>query len=433
MRSHVRYWIVSLLFFASTINYADRGALSVVKGSLKLGPEAMGILFSAWAWSYTIAQIPSGWLLDRYGSKNIYGLSILIWSVLTFMAGLVRYTLSGQAAVVALFVLALLAGFAYAPAFPGNGRIVAAWFPTKERGTASALFTNSIHFSQMLFFPLMAWLTKAYGWPYVFFVMGLIGIGLSVVWFMVVDSPREQPWVSPEELDYIERGGALVNMDLKAGRGGNPIQWEYVWQLLQSRMMIGAYLGQYCITTLTYFFITWFPAYLVDRGMSILKTGLVASFLALFGFMGGMAGGSFSDFLIRRGYSLTVARKTPIVLGMLISCTMIACNYTNKSSLIIAFMAAAYLGKGWGSLGWTVVSDTSPKEIVGLSGGLFNMFGNLSGVISPIVVGYLIKWYGFNAALIFVGANAVGAILSYLLVVGPIQRLQLIPVERKLT
>jgi ACS family glucarate transporter-like MFS transporter len=160
--------------------------------------------------------------------------------------------------------------------------------------------------------------------------------------------------------------------------------------------------------------------------MSILKAGFVAVLPALFGFIGGILGGIFSDFLLRKGASLSVARKTPIVLGMLMSTSMIACNYSSVEWIVVAIMALAFFGKGVGALGWAVVSDTSPKEIAGLSGGLFNTFGNTAGITTPIIIGYIVQGTGsFNGALVFVGANALGAILSYLLIVGEIKRMEL--------
>jgi ACS family glucarate transporter-like MFS transporter len=192
-------------------------------------------------------------------------------------------------------------------------------------------------------------------------------------------------------------------------------------------MLVGIYIGQFCITTLTYFFITWFPDYLVKaRHMSILKAGFAVALPALCGCVGGVLGGVSSDALLRRGYSLTFARKTPIIAGMLLSVTMIACNYTNAQASVIFLMSLAFFGKGFGALGWTVISDTSPKQLIGLNGGLFNMFGNMAGITTPIVIGYIVKKTGsFNDALIFVGLTALLAIFSYVVIVGEIKRLDL--------
>ncbi|HFI7363254.1 MFS transporter [Escherichia coli] len=205
----------------------------------------------------------------------------------------------------------------------------------------------------------------------------------------------------------------------------------YFWSIfIWSRMMIGVYIGQYCINALTYFFITWFPVYLVQaRGMSILKAGFVASVPAVCGFIGGVLGGIISDWLMRRTGSLNIARKTPIVMGMLLSMVMVFCNYVNVEWMIIGFMALAFFGKGIGALGWAVMADTAPKEISGLSGGLFNMFGNISGIVTPIAIGYIVGTTGsFNGALIYVGVHALIAVLSYLVLVGDIKRIELKPV-----
>ena len=432
MKTHTRYWIVFMLFFASTVNYADRASLSItskdLSSSLGLDPVWMGYLLSAWGWSYVIAQIPCGWLLDRFGSKRIYGTAILLWSILTFFMGFTGI-LHGHIAFVALFILLFLAGFALAPAFPGNGRFVAAWFPTRERGTASAIFNSSQYFSLVLFAPLMAWLTKTLGWQSVFWSMGMLGILATPLWFKFMHAPKNHPQLSADELRHIEQGGGLVNMDMSGKSGARfNVKWSHIRQLLGSRMLVGVYLGQFCITTLTYFFIQWFPGYLENRGMSILKVGLVAVLPALCGFIGGILGGRFSDLLLKHGRSLSFARKLPIVLGMLLSCVMIVCIYVHSDWLVVAIMCLAFFGKGFGALGWTVVSDTSPKEILGLSGGLFNTFGNTSAITTAIIIGYLVKGTGgFNAALVFVGLSALAAVFFYLFVVGDIKRLELQP------
>jgi ACS family glucarate transporter-like MFS transporter len=427
-----RYMVVWLLFVATTVNYADRATLSIagpaLAKDLALDPVAMGYVFSAFGWAYVLGQIPGGWLLDRFGSKRVYVLSVLIWSVFTLLQGFVG-VLPASIAVASLFFLRFLLGLAEAPSFPGNSRIVSAWFPTAERGTASAIFNSAQYFALVIFSPIMGTITHALGWRYVFFVMGALGMVLAALLSRLIHAPREDPRVSSDELAYIEQGGALVNLDYsQAGAPASRVPtWANVRQLLGSRMLVGVYVGQYCITTLTYFFLTWFPVYLVEgRGMSILTVGFVAALPALCGFVGGMLGGVFSDALIRRGHSLTVARKTPIVAGMLLSVTMIACNYVDAHWAVVGIMALAFFGKGIGALGWAVVSDTSPREIAGLSGALFNTFGNTAAITTPIVIGYLVKGSGqFAGALVFVGANAIVAMLSYLLVVGEIKRLEL--------
>jgi ACS family glucarate transporter-like MFS transporter len=307
--------------------------------------------------------------------------------------------------------------------------MVAAWFPVKERGTASAIFNSAQYFATVLFAPIMGWLVHSHGWQSVFYFMGALGIVIAFVWLKTIYGPKQHPSISASELRYLEEGGALVDID-RGKAAAKPTQvrtWACIKELLGNRMLLGVYIGQYCITTLTYFFLTWFPVYLVqERGMTILKAGFVASLPAIAGFLGGISGGWLSDRLARRGYSLSISRKTPIVIGMLMSMSMIACNYIRADMLVVAVMSLAFFGKGVGALGWAVVSDTSPKEAGGLSGGLFNTFGNTAGITTPIVIGYIVQGTGsFAGALVFVGANAAMAIASYLFIVGDIKRVKL--------
>ena len=429
-RSRVRIFIVTMLFLVTTVNYADRATLSIagpaLSKELHLDPIAMGYIFSAFGWSYVVAQVPGGWLLDRFGSRWVYAFSIMIWSAFTLMQGWVGF-LGGGAAITVLFLLRLLVGFAEAPSFPANARIVAAWFPGNERGTASAFFNSGQYFATVIFAPLMGWIAHDFGWRYVFFVMGGLGILVGLVWIKTMFGPKEHPAINEAEFDYIRRGGALVDMDAKDAKADSRPKWDHIRQLLGNRMMLGVYLGQFCINTLTYFFLTWFPVYLVkERGLSILQAGFVASLPALCGFFGGVLGGVLSDYILRKTGSLTAARKIPIIGGMLLSMSIIGCNYVDGQAMVVGFMALAFFGKGIGALGWAVVSDTSPKEAGGVSGGLFNTFGNLSSISTPIIIGYIVAATGsFSGALVFVGINALCAAIAYLFIVGRIERVQL--------
>jgi len=432
--THIRYLIVTMLFIASCFSYGDRIALSIagtaMQKELALDPVRLGFLLSGFSWAYVLGQLPSGGLLDRFGSKRVYGISIVCWTVCAFLIGFTGY-LAAAWIFSAIFLLRLLCGLAQSPVFPGNGRIVAAWFPTAERGRTSAIFTASQYFALVVFAPLFGWLTHSYGWRSCFWFMGVFGFVLAFAWSKVVYNVRDHPMISQGEIDFIERGGGLVNVDGVTGAGAsrNPLALTGVRELLGQRMLVGIYLGQFCITTLTYFFLTWFPVYLMQaRHLSILQGGFAAALPALCGFVGGVLGGVCSDALLRGGCSLTFARKAPIIAGMLLSVIMIACNYTNVQGLVMFLMSLAFFGKGFGALGWTVIADTSPKELIGLNGGLFNLFGNTAGITTPIVIGYLVKKTGsFNDALIFVGVTALVAIFSYVVIVGEIKRLELHP------
>ncbi|GGD77096.1 MFS transporter [Caballeronia grimmiae] len=435
-RTKVRYVILLLIFAITTFNYADRATLSVTGAAMRaeFGFDAirMGYIFSAFSWAYVLSQVPAGWLLDRFGARRVYAASIFLWSLFTLLQSAIGLLGSAAAAVTALFVLRFMMGAAEAPAFPANAKVIASWFPTKERGTASAIFNSAQYFAAVVFTPLMAWLTHAFGWHHVYIVMGVAGLMLAIIWLSVMKNPADHPRVNRDELEYIEQGGGLVRgHQRERGSGsadqGSPVGWPVVKQLLTNRMLLGVYLAQYCINVLTYFFLTWFPIYLVQaRHMTILQAGLVASLPAICGFTGGVLGGVLSDSLIRRGHSLTVARKAPIVGGMLLSSCIIGCNYVNTDWIVVALMSLAFFGKGIGALGWAVVADTSPKEAIGLSGSIFNMFGNVAGIVTPIVIGYLVATTGsFNGALAFVGVNALITVFSYLVIVKKIERVQL--------
>jgi ACS family glucarate transporter-like MFS transporter len=427
--THVRYAIVLMLFVASTFSYGDRVVLSIaaadIRRDLHLDALRLGYLFSGFGWAYAAAQLPAGSLLDRFGSKRMYGLSILCWSGCAILSGFTGY-LPALGAFYVLFALRLLSGLAQSPVFPANGRIVAAWFPTAERGRASAIFNSSQYFSLVLFAPVIGWIAHALGWKQCFWFAGVIGFTLAAVWFHVIHGVKTHPRISQAEIQLIERGGGLVSLDGSHQPRANTLTWPVVRWLVGKRMLVGIYLGQYCITTLTWFFLTWFPIYLTQtRHLSVVKAGFLAAVPALCGFTGGILGGVASDRLLKSGHSLTLARKVPIVTGMLLAMTMVACNYVNSNLAVTGLMSLAFFGKGFGALGWSVISDTSPKNLVGVNGGLFNLIGNLAGITTPIIIGAIVKGTGaFRYALVFMAASALLAIIAYLPVVGEIRRLE---------
>jgi MFS transporter, ACS family, glucarate transporter len=428
--THVRYIVILMLFIASTFSYGDRVVLSIaavdLSRDLHLDALQLGYLLSGFGWAYAAAQLPAGALLDRFGSKRVYGISIICWSASALMAGFTGY-LPALAASYTLFALRFVSGLAQSPVFPGNGRIVAAWFPTAERGRASAIFNASQYFSLVLFAPVMGWIVHLWGWKQCFWFAGLISLVLAVVWFRVIHGVRNHPHINAAEIDYIEHGGGLASLDANSRPRRNMLTASAVKWLLSNRMLVGIYLGQYCITTLTWFFLTWFPIYLNQaRHISIVQVGFLAALPALCGFLGGILGGVVSDRLLQAGRSITFARKLPIVTGMALAMSIMACNFVSARSTVMLLMSLAFFGKGFGALGWTVISDTSPKELVGVNGGLFNLIGNLAGITTPLVIGVIVRRTGsFQGALIYVGVTALIAIIAYLPIVGEIRRLEM--------
>ncbi|WP_322093736.1 MFS transporter [Paraburkholderia bannensis] len=436
---HFRYCILGLIFCVTVLNYADRATLSIagtfVAKDLRLTPAALGVVFSAFGWAYAIGQIPGGWLLDRFGARRVYGASILLWSFFTMCQGTVSIFGSVASATAALFVMRFMLGLVESPAFPGNARVVAAWFPTAERGTASALFNSAQYLAVVIFTPLMAWFTHAFGWHYVFFLMGALGVVAALIWFATMHEPSTHPRMSRAELDYIAERGALVNLDSrrndKSGARRRFTRAE-IATLFTDRKLWALYIGQYCITALTYFFITWFPIYLVkERGMNIMTVGLVAALPAICGFSGGVLGGAFSDWLIRRGVSMSAARKTPFMIGMVLATTLMAAPFASSDTAVVVLVSLAFFGKGLGAVGWAVLADVAPREMTGLSGGVFNGIGNVAGIVTPMVIGFVVTTTGsFDRALWFVGAHGVVAILAYGVLAGRFARVELPVTER---
>lgn len=431
-RVPTRMLVLALIFVITTVNYADRSSLSItgssVQADLGFSTVQLGYIFSAFSWAYVIAQLPGGVLLDRFGARRIYGLSLVLWTLVTLAVSLVGLiTTPVLVAVTSIFVLRLLLGAFESPAFPANARVATTWFPTAERGRATAVFNSAQYFATAAFAPIMGWLTHQFGWRWVFVMLGALGLLLAVVWFRWMDSPRNHPRVSAKELQTIRDGGGLVDLDEADVRGASreALNWRSLGKIFAFRGLWGVYITQYAINALTYFFITWFPVYLVQgRGLSLLEVGFVAALPALCGFGGGLLGGFFSDALLRRGLSVTAARKIPSVLGMLLATSIGLCNLTDSSALIIALMTLAFFGKGLGALGWAITTDIAPPEAASFVGSTMNAFGNAAGIVTPIVIGYTVQVTGsFHTALWFVAAHGLLALVGFA-VMGPIRRIQ---------
>jgi ACS family glucarate transporter-like MFS transporter/ACS family D-galactonate transporter-like MFS transporter len=219
-RSNVRYAILAMIFIITTFNYADRATLSVTGSAMRaeFGFDAirMGYIFSAFSWAYVLSQLPAGWLLDRFGARRVYAASIFLWSLFTLLQSAIGLAGSAAGAVVALFALRFAMGAAESPAFPANAKVVASWFPTAERGTASAIFNSAQYFAAVVFTPLMAWVTHAFGWHHVYIMMGLTGLLLALTWLKAMKNPADHPRVNRAELEHIEQGGGVVNAPKRA-------------------------------------------------------------------------------------------------------------------------------------------------------------------------------------------------------------------------
>ncbi len=435
-KTNYRFVVLALITLVLTLSTADRATLSVagvgMGKDLNFNSMEMGYLFSAFSWAYVLGQVPAGWLGDKLGSKVTMFGGLLMWSVVTVAMGFVW---PSSYAFTLLLGLRFLLGIFETPVGPSSGRIIAGWFPSSERGKAGAIFNSAQYLSLAVFTPLMGWLAYTFSWHYVYIVMGFLGVLLAITWHALFYVPTKHPHVNQAELDYIQDGGGLIEMDAQIGKEGpkdgaakgEGVKFSDIAQLFKSRMLSGIFLAQYCITAISWFYLSWFPIYLVKaKGFSILQAGFIASIPAIAGCIGGISSGFVSDWILKKTGSVSLARKIPITIGFTLSATIMICNYVEAETVVIALMSAAFFGKGFGNLGWTVVADTAPKEIVGLTSGVFNSIGQASGIITPVVIGYILQTTGsFNGALIYVGAHGLVAIFSYWFIVGKIQRFEL--------
>ncbi|WP_313299061.1 MFS transporter [Pseudomonas sp.] len=421
--SRKRFFIMLLLFITVVINYLDRSNLSIaapaLTSELGIDPIHVGLVFSAFGWTYAAMQIPGGWLVDRVPPRILYSAALVLWSLATVMLGFVS-------SFIALFVLRMAVGALEAPAYPINSRVVTTWFPERERATAIGFYTSGQFVGLAFLTPVLAWLQHAFGWHMVFVATGAVGILWGVIWYAVYREPRDFKGANPAEIELIREGGGLVDMQREQSQAKARFSWLDLGIVLSKRKLWGIYLGQFCLNSTLWFFLTWFPTYLVKyRGMDFIKSGLLASLPFLAAFVGVLCSGVFSDWLIRRGASVGFARKLPIISGLLISTAIIGANFVESTPLVIAFLALAFFGNGLASITWSLVSTLAPARLLGLTGGVFNFVGNLSAIVTPIVIGVLASGDSFAPAITYIAALALIGALSYILLVGKVERIEL--------
>ncbi|MGE8640783.1 MAG: MFS transporter, partial [Achromobacter sp.] len=357
-------------------------------------------------------------LVDRVSPRVLYAAALILWSAATFFMGF-------AGSFVILFVLRLAVGALEAPAYPINNRVVTTWFPEKERATAIGFYTSGQFVGLAFLTPVLAWLQHHYGWHMVFVSTGLLGIVWGVLWYLIYREPRQFKGANAAELELIQKGGGVIDLDRNVKAKKAPFDWNDLALVMTKRKLWGVYLGQFCLTSTLWFFLTWFPTYLVKyRGMDFIKSGFLASVPFLAAFVGVLCSGVLSDFLIRRGATVGLARKLPIILGLLISTSMIGANFTDSTPWVIFFLAVAFFGNGLASITWSLVSTLAPVRLLGLTGGVFNFVGNLSSICTPIVIGFLVSKDSFAPAIVYVSSLALLGALSYILLVGKVERIE---------
>jgi MFS transporter, ACS family, D-galactonate transporter len=405
MQSRARFRVLALISAGTMINFLDRTVLGIaapaMANDLQISPAVMGIVFSAFSWSYAASQIPGGWVLDRIGTRLTYFLAVTFWSLFTLAQGF-------AAGVASLLAFRLGLGISEAPCFPANSRVVATWFREQERAQATAVYTIGEYLGLACFGPPLFWISRRFGWRSLFFAVGGAGIVFAGIWWVLYRDPEScGPKTKPVR--------------------ANPVNWAQIRQLLRYRQVWGATIGQFGGNSTLVFFLTWFPTYLAnERHMDWMRAGVYAVLPFLAAAAGVLLGGWGSDTLLKRTGSRNLARKLPIVTGLFGASTIMFANYVTGDAAVIAIFSFAFFCQGMTGLGWTVISDVAPKEMIGLTGGIFNFGANIAGVATPIVVGAAIGATGsFLYALAYVGAMALIGALSYVFLLGNVERIVL--------
>ncbi len=415
----VRYGIVFMLFITVIVNYMDRSNISIaapfITKELGIDSVQMGLIFSAFGWTYCLLQIPGGWLLDKLGNRNTHTLGIAGFSLMTLLQGF-------ASGFTGLMFFRIGLGVFEAPAFPTNSKVAASWFPENERARAISIYTSGQFIGLAFLTPTLIFLQQSFGWRGLFIIAGILGLAWSVLWFLFYRDPDKSKKVNQAELDYIREGDGLVTgTSEKAVK--SKISLKDLGFVLSSRKLWGIYIGQFAVSSTLWFFLTWFPTYLVEyRGMTFIKTGVLASLPFIAAFVGVLASGFLSDFLVKNGVSKNKARKIPIITGLLLATFIIGANYVDSPVLIVLFMSIAFFGNGFASITWVFVSLLAPKRLIGIAGGVFNFIGGTASIIIPIVIGYLVKGGNFAPALTFIACITLMGALSYIFLVGKVER-----------
>lgn len=401
--SRTRFLMLALLAIGTMINYLDRTVLGIAAPSLTqelhLTPAIMGVMFSAFSWAYALGQIPGGVFLDRMGSKITYFCAVTVWSLFTLLQ-------SVATGVYSLFGFRLGLGISEAPCFPVNSRVVAAWFPMQERARATAVYTVGEYLGLAGFGPALFWITRRFGWRAMFLTVGAAGLVFGLAWWKLYREPAHAP---------------------AAPSTRAPFSWARVHQLLGFRQIWGVSLGQFGGNSTLVFFLTWFPTYLAkERHLPWITAGWFSVLPFLAAAAGVLFGGWLSDALLKRTGSANIARKLPMIVGLLGAAIILTANYLASDALVIAIMSVAFFAQGMTGLGWTLIADIAPHTLMGLTGGIFNFAANLAGILTPIVIGVLVGQTGsFAYALVYVSAAALLGAIGYIFVLGDVKRIEM--------
>jgi MFS family permease len=392
--------VLILLVLSVAINYLDRGVLSVsaplIQRELSLSPTQMGLLFSAFFWSYSVFQLGSGWLVDRYDVKRVFGAGFLLWSLATAAVG-------GITAFGWLVFARVILGIGESVAYPAYSRILARDFPEHRRGLANSLVDAGSKVGPALSTLAGGLLVDRFGWRALFLSIGLGSLLWLIPWTMFVPSRSGA--------GQIERDGGASLLDI--------VRRREAW---------GTCLGMFSLGYVWYFLLSWLPSYLVnERGMSMRSMAVLGSLPFWAMAAASLLGGWLSDWRISRGASVTRVRKAFVAGGLLLcSVTLLPASAVRDPNLSIVLLVVSCSSLGlFTSNVWAITQTLAGPEAAGSWTGIQNAVGNLGGVLSPLLTGLVVARTGsyYLAFAMASGVLALGA-ASYLILIGEISALK---------
>ncbi len=400
---------LAMLVLAGVVNYIDRATLAVanplIREEMHLSIADMGYLLSAFLWSYAFSQLPTGAMVDKLGPRLLLTMGLSLWSFAQLLGGLVQSF--GQ-----FFGARILLGIGEAPQFPTGARVARDWFNPRDRGLATGIFNCASTLGTAIAVPLLTFLMLAFGWRWMFGIMGVAGLAVAALWFTVYRNPQDLA-LSAEETAYRTQGdpaGQRTKVTFA--------EWKQLFRFRTTWGMIGGYFG--CIY-LTWIYTAWLPGYLeIERHMSVKYTGWAASIPFACGVVGGVLGGYLADILVRRGVSPMRSRKVPAAIALLgtAACT-VAAAYVESNTLAIAFISASlFLVYITSTCAWALSSVAAPTNCTASIGAMQNFGGYLGGALAPTVTGLIVQGTGsFVLALVVGGVIGTLSAGCYLFVV----------------
>lgn len=421
--TRVRWMIVWLAFGGLSINYLDRANLGValpfIGEDITLTKTQQGMILAAFFWSYDFCQLVAGWYVDRVGPRRTFTAASIWWSLFTMLTAAAQNFAS-------LFGARLALGVGESPAPSTSAKVVSRWFPRQERAFATAIWDSGSRVGGVLALPVVTALVGLAGWRAAFVVTGALGFIWAAAWWRLYRDPEQHPKANAAELAYIRDGGARnAGSDSDAARS---LRWR---DLFGYRTVRGMMLGFFCLNMCIYFFITFFPTYLVEeRGFTLLTLGAFGALPGLCAVVAAWAGGWFADRAIRRGADVTRVRKTVIISGMMGGSVIGLAVLVPAAWMALAMLAVAYSSLAFAASGiWSLPADVAPSDRhVASVGGIQNFASNLAGIGSPLLIGFLVDRTGsFVVPLLVVAGFALVGALSYAFIV---QRAEPLPVRR---